>query len=334
MSERFTRGLSRAKGAPRWAFGEVRDWTMLFRAAVDSWLGDRAPSMGAAIAYYTVFSLAPVLILIIAVAGLAFGKQAAEGALFGEIASLVGNESAGAVQALLRSASGTGSGILATVIGLLALLIAATGVFGELQAAFNVIWKAPPATGTGLWKLAKVRLRSLSLILVIGLLLVTSLAMTAALAAFSDDLHRLLPALPAVLQTLNFLLSFGLTTVLFAMMFKILPDAPVEWEDVWIGAAVTSLLFTIGKYFIGLYIGSSGVTSTYHAAGALVLILVWIYYSAQILLFGAEFAKAYGDRRRAKRTGGRSGTLDPGKEHPYSKEYPYEGCHDHQQDYQ
>lgn len=302
MDERFRRGVSWAQGTPREAFAIGREWLDLVRTATNSWLADRAASMGAAIAYYTVFSLAPVLILIIAVAGLAFGKRAAEGALFDQIAALVGKESAGAVQALLRSASSTTSGIVATLVGLLALILAATGVFGEVQAALNVIWKAKPAVGTGLWKLVKVRLRSLALIIGIGILLAISLVLSAALEGFSFYLDEFLPGLPFVLDALNFLLSFAMSTVLFAMIFKILPDAIVAWQDVWIGAAVSALLFTIGRHLISLYIGTSGVRSVYHAAGTLVLLLVWIYYSAQILLFGAEFAKAYSDRRRAKLT--------------------------------
>lgn len=279
----------------------VRTCVAILRTAIDSWLRDRAASMGAAIAYYTVFSLAPVLILIIAVAGLAFGQRAAEGALIDQIAGLVGRESAGAVQALLRSASGTRSGIIATVLGLAALVLAATGVFGELQAAFNVIWKAQAPKGAGMRNLVKVRLRSLLLIMAIGLLLMLSLALGTTLAAFSGYLEGLFPALPLILSTVNFVFFLAVTTFVFALMFKILPDAGVEWPDVWIGAAASALLFGVGRHLISLYIGSSGVSSTYHAAGALVLILVWIYYSAQILLFGAELAKAYGDHRRARR---------------------------------
>ena len=295
--ERSWSPASVGRGGVAWA----RRWIAILRAASDSWRRDRAPSMGAAIAYYTVFSLAPVLILVIAVAGLAFGQRAAEGALVDQIAGLVGRESAGAVQALLRSASGTRSGIIATAIGLVALVLAATGVFGELQAAFNVIWKAQAPKSAGLRNLVKVRLRSLLLIMAIGLLLMLSLALGTALAAFSGYLARLLPALPLILSTVNFVFSLAVTTVMFALMFKILPDAGVEWPDVWIGAAASALLFGVGRHLISLYIGSSGVSSTYHAAGALVLILVWIYYSAQIVLFGAELAKAYGDHRRAGR---------------------------------
>jgi membrane protein len=265
----------------------IQEWVSLGKKTVYSWLGDRAPTMGAAIAYYTVFSLAPMLVMVIAVAGLAFGQKAAEGALFGELADLVGPESAGAVQAMLRSASSTGSGIIATAVGIGTLIIAATAVFGELQSALNVIWKAPATTSPGVWYLVKSRLLSLSIILVIGFLLLVSLVISAALAAFSDYLDRILPGLPVILRVVHLTLSFGFTTV--------------DWQDVWLGAAVTAGLFTVGKYLISLYIGSSNMASTYGAAGALIIVFVWVYYSAQILLLGAEFAKAYGDQRRARR---------------------------------
>jgi membrane protein len=276
-------------------------WVGLCKTAVSSWLDDRAPTMGAAIAYYTVFSLAPMLVMVIAVAGLAFGQQAAEGALFGELADLVGPESAAAVQAMLRSASGTWSGIFATAVGIGTLIVAATAVLGELRSALNLIWKAPPHEGLGLWHLIKSRLVSLSVILVIGFLLLVSLVISTALAAFSDYLDWILPGLATMLHLVHLTLSFAFTTVLFAMMFKILPDKAVEWEEVWLGAAVAALLFTVGKHLISLYIGSSNIASTYGAAGALIIILVWVYYSAQILLLGAEFAKAYTDQRQAVR---------------------------------
>jgi membrane protein len=286
-------------------FGLLRaialDWAGVLQAAVGHWLEDRAPSMGAALAYYTIFSLAPVLILVIAVAGLVFGKQAAEGALFDQIAGLVGRDSAGAVQVMLRGASGTRSGIIATAIGLCTLVIAATAVFGELQAALNLIWKAPRHKQSGAVHMVKTRLLSLSLIMAIGFLLLVSLVVSAGIEALSGYIDRFLPGLPLILRVTNFVVSFGFTTVLFAMIFKILPDVDIEWRDVFFGAAATALLFTIGKYLISLYIGSSSIDSTYHAAGALVIILVWVYYSAQILLFGAEFAKAYGDYRAGRR---------------------------------
>jgi len=279
----------------------LHGWVSLCKTAVYSWLDDRAPTMGAAIAYYMVFSLAPMLVMVIAVAGLAFGQQAAEGALFGELGDLVGPESAVAVQAMLRSASGTRSGIFATAVGMGTLIIAATAVLGELRSALNLIWKAPPSGGLGLWHLIKSRLVSLSVILVIGFLLLVSLVISTALAALSDYLDWILPGLATMLHIVHLTLSFAFTTVLFAMMFKILPDKAVEWREVWLGAAVAALLFTVGKHLISLYIGSSNIASTYGAAGALIIILVWVYYSVQILLLGAEFAKAYTDQRQAVR---------------------------------
>jgi membrane protein len=274
-------------------------WVSLCETAVYSWLEDRAPTMGAAIAYYTVFSLAPMLVMVIAIAGLAFGQKAAEGALFDGLADLVGPESAGAVQAMLRSASSTRTGILATVVGFGTLIIGATAVFSELQSALNVIWKAPASGGLGVWHhLLKSRLLSLSVVLVIGFLLLVSLVISTALAVFSDYLDWILPGFATILHVIHLTLSFGFTTVLFAMMFKILPDNPVEWEEVWLGGAVAALLFTVGKHLISFYIGSSNMASIYGAAGALIIVLVWVFYSAQIFLLGAEFAKAYSDQRR------------------------------------
>ncbi len=280
---------------PMWLHG----WVSLCKTALYSWLDDRAPTMGAAIAYYTVFSLAPMLVIVIAIAGLAFGQKAAEGALFEGLADLVGPESAGAVQAMLRSASNTRSGMVATVLGISTLVIGATAVFSELQAALNVIWKAPASGRLSAWHLLKSRLLSLSIVLVIGFLLLVSLVISTALAAFSDYLDWILPGLATILHIVHFTLSFGFTTVLFAMMFKILPDNPVEWEEVWLGGAVAALLFTVGKHLISFYIGSSNMASTYGAAGALIIVLVWVFYSAQIFLLGAEFAKAHSNQRRA-----------------------------------
>jgi len=277
-----------------------REVWLVLRAAAAGWAADRAQSMGAAIAYYAVFSLGPMLILVIAVAGLVYGKQAAEGALFEQIALLVGQESAGAVQALLRGASNTSSGIIATIVGAAILVFAAIGVFGEIQGAFNVIWKVERPKRRGIWHALLLYLRSASLILVTALLLVGALAATTALAFFSEFVEQYVPALADLLGYSNFATSIAVPTLLFALMFKILPDATVEWRDVWLGAITTATLFTLGKYLIGLYIGHGVVMSTYRAAGAIVLVLVWIYFAAQILLFGAELAKASGDRRRAR----------------------------------
>jgi membrane protein len=279
--------------------GCLQTWASLGKTIVYSWLDDRAPTMGAAIAFYTVFSLTPILVIVIAVAGFVFGREAAEGALFGELAKLVGPDSAGAVQAMLRSASSTRSGIIATVVGIGTLIITATAVFSELQAALNVIWKVPATRNLAVWHLLKSRVLSFSIILVIGFLLLISLVISTALAAFSSYLDRTLPNSSVVLYFVHGAVSFGLTAVFFAMIFKILPDNPVEWRDVWLGAAITALMFSVGKHLIGLYIGSSSIASTYGAAGALIIVFVWVNYSAQIFLLGAEFAKAYSDQRRA-----------------------------------
>jgi membrane protein len=202
---------------------------------------------------------------------------------------------------MLRSASSTQSGIIATAVGIGTLIIAATAVFGQLQSALNAIWKAPARGSLNLWYLLRSRLLSLSVILVIGFLLLVSLVISTALAAFSAYLDWILPGLATMLGIVHLTLSVGFTTVLFAMIFKILPDKRVEWEEVWLGAAIAAILFTVGKHLISLYIGSSNMASAYGAAGALIIVLVWVYYSAQILLLGAEFAKAYTDQRRTLR---------------------------------
>jgi membrane protein len=281
--------------------GPLQPWASLGRTTVYSWLDDRAPTIGAAIAFYTMFSLAPMLVIVVAVAGFVFGREAAEGALFGEIAKLVGPESAGAVQAMLRSASSTRSGIIATLIGIGTLIATATAVFSELQAALNLIWKVSATGNLVVTNFLKSRLLSLCVILVIGFLLLVSLVVSTALMALSDYIDRTLPNFSTILYLAHYALSFGFTTVLFAAIFKILPDHTVEWQDVWLGAALTALLFSLGKHLISLYIGSSNMASTYGAAGALIIVFVWVYYSAQIFLFGAEFAKAYGDQRRIER---------------------------------
>jgi membrane protein len=280
-------------------------WWGLCRAAGAAWIADRAPSMGAAMAYYMVFSLAPMLILVIAIAGLVFGQAAAQGAIVEQLGDLMGVDGAAALQAMILSAGHKRAGIIATLVGTAALLLASTAVFVELQAALNVIWKVARRPRRALIAVAREQLLSLSLILALGFLLLVSLVLSAALTAFGHYLDGVFPGLPLVLRILHLVLSFGVMSVLFGMIFKILPDAPVAWQDVWVGAMTTALLFSTGKYLIGLYIGSSNVATTYGAAGALVIILLWIYYSAQILLFGAEFTKACADRRLAVATASR-----------------------------
>lgn len=267
----------------------------LFTDAFDAWGEDRAARMGAALAYYTIFSLAPLLIIVIAVAGLAFGQAAAQGQIVQEIQGFVGVEGAQSIQAMLEKTRQPAAGIIATVLGFITLLIGATGVVGELKDALNTIWKVKPEPGSSVMSMVKSRLISLAMVLGIGFLLLVSLIASAALSAVHNYLSHVLvhPGFLYFWQAVNFVVSLGVITVLFAMIYRFLPDITVAWGDVWIGASLTALLFVIGKVLIGLYLGKRSISSAYGPAGSLVLILVWIYYSAQILFYGAEFTRVY-----------------------------------------
>jgi membrane protein len=274
----------------------------LLKETLAEWSKDSVPRMGAAMAYYTIFSIAPLLLIVIGIAGLVFGQEAAQGAIMEQITGLVGPTGAQAIEAMLANASKPSSGLIATAIGVVTLLAGATGVFGELQAALNTIWDAPERPSRGLLGILRDRVFSLLMVIGMGFLLLVSLVLSAGLAALSSFYSDLLPIPAFVLQGLNFVISFVVITVLFAMMYKILPDVAIAWRDVWVGAALTAFLFTIGKGLIGLYLGKAGFSSAYGAAGSLVVILVWIYYSTQVLLLGAEFtyvyAKTYGSAKR------------------------------------
>ena len=276
-------------------------WGLLVEA-FNGFFADRAATMGAAIAFYTIFSIAPLLMLVVAVAGFAFGEEAARGALARQLTGLVGRESAEVIQSLAESARDIGTGIVATVIGLTTVLIGATTVFTEIQTALNVIWKAPPNPASTLWQLFRSRLLGLFLIVGIDFVMLASLVVNAILAAFGDFISGAVPGGKSFLNLINFTLSFAVTTVLFGMIYRILPDVRIAWRDVVFGAAVTAFLFTIGKFLIGLYIGRSAIASSYGAAGAFVVFLIWVYYSTQIFLFGAEIAYAYA-RRHGTRQG-------------------------------
>ena len=265
-------------------------WTLI-KDSVLSFINDNALSRGAAIAYYTIFSLGPVLVIVVGVAGLVFGPDAAQGALDDQLRGLMGDQAASTVQAMVKSASNRGSGILATILGLGALLVTASGVFGEMQASLNAIWKAEAPAG--LTALVKARAASLGLVAALGFLLIVSLVISAGLAVVGTWMRGFLPEIEFLLQALNFLVSFLLIAALFGAIYKVLPDKSLAWKDVMVGALVTAFLFTVGKTAIGLYIGSSSVASTYGAASAFVIVLLWIYYSAQIFLLGAEFTKVY-----------------------------------------
>lgn len=266
----------------------------LCKKAVMSWLDDYAPSMGAALAYYTVFSIAPLLLIVISVAGLVFGEAAARGAIFEQLSGLMGQEGAMAVQGLLSSVNKPAEGIVATVTGVLLLVLGATTVFRELQDALDRIWRAPAqSANAGVWKMVRTRLLSFGLIMGIGFLLMVSLVASAAFAALGKWWAPVFGGWAQVGQVINFVFGFAVTVVGFAMIYKLMPRAQVQWMDVWVGAAVTALLFSIGKHLIGLYIGKSSVASGFGAAGSLVVVLVWVYYSAQIFLLGAEFTWVY-----------------------------------------
>jgi membrane protein len=269
----------------------------LVKESVAAWLTDRAASMGAALAYYTAFSIAPLLIIAIAVAGLVFGRDAAQEAVVGQLQGLLGDAGGSAIEEILKSTADFGSSVLGLVIGISALVVAATTAFVELQDDLDRIWKAEPRAGSGILNLIRSRLLSFGMVLFIGFLLAVSLVLSAGVAALGNFMFGKLELL---LHVLTFLVSFGITTLLFAMIYKVLPNVKIDWEDVWIGAAITALLFEIGKVLIGLYIGKSSVASSFGAAGPFVVLMLWIYYSTQIFLLGAEFTFAYAHRGQSK----------------------------------
>ena len=273
----------------------------LMKAAIEGWQSDFASSMGAALAYYTVFSIAPLLVIVIAIAALAFGHSTAQQEIMSQARDLFGAEGAGALETMLENARKPGQGIVASALSLVALVFGAIGVFNELESDLNRIWKVPSTRHAGWWGVVRGRLLSFGMIIAIGFLLLVSLVLSATLAALGSYWSGVFAQLEFLLQAANFALSFGVVTVLFAIIYKFLPQTRIEWGDVWIGAAVTALLFSIGKLLIGLYLGKSSVASSYGAAGSLVILLLWVYYSAQIFLLGAEFTKAYADRHGSLR---------------------------------
>jgi membrane protein len=273
-------------------------WKML-KETVLSFIDDEALSRGAAIAFYTVTSIAPVLLIVVAVAGLAFGRDAAQNAISTQLSGLMGQQTADVLQSAVASAAGKSLGILATIIGVATLIATASGVFGEMQSALNAIWKAKPQTTT-VSRLIQARATSLGLVAVLAFLLIVSLAVSAGLTAFGNYLDSIVPIGKLILPILNFAVSLALLAVLFAAIYKVLPDRRLQWRDVVIGAVVTAVLFTIGKTLIGWYLGSSAVASSYGAAGGLIVLLLWVYYSVQVFLLGAEFTKIYANRHGSK----------------------------------
>ena len=280
----------------------------MIKAAVKAWVDDYAQSMGAALSYYTLFSLAPLLIIVIAVAGMVFGQEAAQGQIVTQLRGIMGEEGAVAVEGMLKAAREPAKSVVATIVGVVFLLLGATAIFGELQSALDRIWRVPAPKQSGILHLLRTRLLSFGLVLGLGFLLVVSLVVSAVLAALGKWWGGWFQDWDVFLEILNFGVSFGVFTLLFAMIYKIMPRARISWRDVWTGAAVTALLFTLGKVLIGLYLGKSSLASGYGAAGSLVVLLAWVYYSAQIFLFGAEYTWVY-----ANRHGSRLPKATPGK---------------------
>ena len=279
---------------------EVKEWlpfskqlSQVLRRALDEWLRHRASSKGAALAFYTAFSIAPILVLVIAVAGFFYGAEAAQGRLLAELKGLMGSQGAEAIQLVLAGAHNKESGTWATIIATVLLLVGATTVFAELKDSLDEIWDVPPATGATWWRVLRTRLLSFSLILVLAFLLMVSLVVSAALAVLQSYVGGLWKDATVLLAWLAWLISFGVIALLFGVIYKLLPRVKLSWRDVTIGALGTAALFELGKFLIGLYIGNSGVASSFGAAGSLVALLLWVYYSAQIFFLGAEFARQY-----------------------------------------
>jgi membrane protein len=275
----------------------LKEATYVLKQASWEWMEDQAPTLGAALAYYTVFSLAPLLIISISIAGLVFGREAAQGQIFDQLRGLLGDESGRAMQTMVQNASAEpATGLVATLVGFATLLFGASGVFGQLQTSLNTIWGVQPKPGRGVLGIIRDRVLSFGLILAVGFLLLVSLLLTAAIAFVGHRFGEMVPGMEALAQILNAIFSLVVITLLFAMIFKFLPDARIAWHDVWIGALITAALFTVGKFALGLYIGKSGVGSSYGAAGSLIVLLLWVYYSSQIVFFGAEFTQVYANR--------------------------------------
>jgi membrane protein len=274
----------------------VKSTFELVKQTATEWVDQDVPRLGAALSFYTIFAIAPLFLIVLAVAGLWFGAEAARRELFGQLSTLVGSEGGEAIQALVSAARQPKAGLWATAIALITLFVGATSVFVQLQDSLNVVWGVRRKPGRGVRNFVRDRLLSFALIIGIGFLLLVSLVLSAGLSALGNYMAGLLPAQATIWQGINFVVSFGIITFLFAMIFKVLPDVQIAWRDVWFGAVITAFLFNLGKFFFGLYLGRSSVTSAYGAAGSLVLVLLWVYYSAQILFFGAKFTQIYSDR--------------------------------------
>ena len=270
-------------------------WVDLFMRAASKWMENKALRLSAALAYYSIFSIAPLLIITIGVAGLFLGEKAVTGQLYGELKGYVGSPSAAAIQSMVESASKPSHSVVATIAGFVMLILGASGVFGELKDALNTIWGVKPKTGQGFVGMLRGKFLNFGMVLVIGFLLLISLMLSTAITGLNHRLESVLPLSALVWAALASVISTGLVTTLFAMIFKVLPDAQIRWRHVWFGALITALLFEVGKSGLGWYLGREGAASAYGAAGSVVLLLVWVYYTSCILFFGAEFTQVYAE---------------------------------------
>ncbi len=268
----------------------------MLKATFQGWSEDKASMLAAALAFYTIFSLAPLLVIVMAIASLAFGEEPVRNLILAQVTGLVGPDGAQAIQMMMANAPWPGESLAAAAVGVVTLFLGASGVFIQLKSALNIVWEVEKKPKKGFFGIVRGYFSSFSMVVSAGFLLLVSLIVSAALAAFGGFIGGYLPSGGLLLQMFNFILSFAVITFLFALIYKVVPDAVVAWNDVWIGAVATSLLFSLGKFLIGLYLGHSAVGSAYGAAGSLAILMLWVYYSAQIFLLGAEFTQVYAER--------------------------------------
>jgi membrane protein len=280
-------------------WSSLQSWWSPLQETANRWLQHKDARLGAALAYYSIFSLGPLIVIAIAIAGFVFGADAVQAQVVGALQGLLGDSGTQAIDAMLKGANKPREGILATVIGVGTLVLAAVGVVVQLKDALNTVWEVETSPGSGIWRFVRTYIWSLAGVLSVGFLLLVSMLLTAALSAAGKYIAPYLPE--ATLQIAGSLASFAIITVLFAMMFKWLPDTPIAWRDVWLGAILTAALFEVGKLLIGLYIGKQGLQSTYGAAASIVVVLIWVYYSVQLVLMGAEFTNVYARRYGSRR---------------------------------
>jgi membrane protein len=295
----------------------------ILKDTYSDWSEDKASRLAAALAYYTAFSVAPLLLITITVAGLVFGREAAQGQIFNQLNGLLGADAAGVIQTSVANSQASGTSAFSAIVGIVTLVWSASSLFAQLQEALNTIWEVQPDPNAGIVDTVKRRFLSMTLVLGIAFVLLVSLVLSAGLSAVGALLGNVLPGGPILWQGVNLVLSFAVVTVLFAAIYKVLPDATIDWSDVWVGAGVTALLFAIGKLLIGLYLGHASIGSTFGAAGSLLVFLVWVYYSAQILFFGAEFTQVYA-RKYGSRIQPAAGAIALGEDDRAQQGIPHE----------